>query len=403
MKIDKYLSISFYMRQGNNNGNFLVNLILLFCIVSAIAIALSIASLTKSSQNNSNIIVNNNSTFDWREASFSPIYSPYSDIISDEDYYPYVVYDSLSFSGHGSSYKYKMWHQGTIGSISISYSNDGITWILNGSTNLSPGYHACVLYSNNKFNGTIDHFYRIWYWTGNAGLIVDVIKTAESDDGITWVNIQSVTQNPFFPLVDGITPGLLFHLYGPGFIYYNTQSTNITGAPYTYPYVLFYDIASEGFGPGTSSEGIGLAYSLDGFNWTRYNPLPIPILIPDGCPGGFCWDLTHAYRPSLIIDSNNKTYPYHLYYSASNDDILSGLIYAHGIGHAISTDGVTWSIDYRNPIFYYNNPVPWRSGRTYTPFVLNFNGTLVMWFSGGSSDIYGQNGSIGYATCTNCL
>lgn len=29
----------------------------------------------------------------------------------------------------------------------------------------------------------------------------------------------------------------------------------------------------------------------------------------------------------------------------------------------------------------------------------NFNGSLVMWFTGGSTEFYGQNQSIGYATC----
>lgn len=64
---------------------------------------------------------------------------------------------------------------------------------------------------------------------------------------------------------------------------------------------------------------------------------------------------------------------------------------------------MTWSIDWKNPVFYYNNGVQYRSGRSYTPFVLNFNGSLVMWFTGGSTEFYGQNQSIGYATCNYCL
>jgi len=331
--MDRYKRKGQLFRNDESFITFLSILLSIVTILSIIAIILSIISLAKSINNNSNNNNDNtnitcvNISFNCQEASFSPIYNPYSDIILDEDYYPYIIYDSLSFSGHGAFYKYKMWHQGPSGTLSISYSNDGISWLLSGVTNLQPGYHACVLYSQNKFNNTFINYYRIWYWTGSISTNINVIQTAGSDDGITWSNISSITQDVSFPLVDGISPGLFFHNYGPSFIYHNSNSTNITGSPYTFPYVLFYDIASEGFGPGTSSEAIGLAYSYDGFNFIRYGLLP--VLIPAGSTGLFAWDQTHAFRPSLIIDSINSVY--HLFYSASNDDIPDGLIYAHGI------------------------------------------------------------------------
>ena len=384
------------MKKNSVNNTILNTLIFALFILTVVSFILSIISIDKKNINQT-ILITKNSSLNWIELDFSPIYSPYNNTILDEDYYPFVIYDSLSFSGNGASFKYKMWHQSTNDTLAISYSNDGISWILANQTNLPSSFHACVLYSLTKFNNSSNFHYRIWYWIGSASISITAISTAESNDGIIWTNIQSITQDTNFPLVDGITPGLFYHLYGPSFIYYNPNSTNITGSPYTFPFVLFYDIASEGFGPGTSSEAIGLAYSLDGFFWIRYGI--IPILIPNGCPGGFCQDKTHAFRPSLIIENNI----YNLFYSCSNDNINIGLIYAHGICHAISKDGVTWSIDYLNPIFYFNNGKQWRNCSTYTPFVLNFNGTLVMWFNGGSSTTAGQNQSIGYAQCLNCL
>ncbi len=67
-------------------------------------------------------------------------YKPYPDSIQlNEDYFPCVLHDSESFSGHGSSHKYKMWHQGIDmnitppkdqSALAVSVSDDGIHWTL---------------------------------------------------------------------------------------------------------------------------------------------------------------------------------------------------------------------------------------------------------------------------------
>ena len=108
------------------------------------------------------------------------------------------------------------------------------------------------------------------------------------------------------------------------------------------------------------------------------------------------------FRASVVIDNFGM---FHLFYAGSNTNITDGLIYAHGIGHAVSRDGVTWSRDWANPLFYYNNGQAWRMGRTYAPCVLyeSFDGNpnnkeWKMWFSGGSDANAGQNQGIGYAT-----
>ena len=113
-----------------------------------------------------------------------------------------------------------------------------------------------------------------------------------------------------FPLVTGISPGFFYHLYGPGFVIYNPSATRIAGQPYTFDYVMFFDTASEGFGPGISVEQIGLAYSIDGISWTRYGTQP--ILIPSGNTATD-WDATHYFRPSIISSQGT----YHMFFSGS--------------------------------------------------------------------------------------
>ena len=349
----------------------------------------------------------------WIEDPSDPIYNPYP--VTDEDYFPFVIFDNNSFSGHGDAYKYKMWHQGPTGTIALSLSNDGINWILKGITDLPAGsaYHACVVYDANAFGGTYQ--YKIWYWLNSVPTTdMTAIHFAESNDGFTWVNLSATTQESPV-LVDGVSPGSFFyHLYGPGFVIYNPTPTRTVGKPFSYDYTMFYDISSEGSGPGSNVECIGVAYSTNGTDWIRYGI--VPVLIPDGTGVGnppgppsntnllYSWDGSHMFRPSLVVDDAGV---YHLFYSGSNTNFTDGLPYAHGIGHAVSRDGVTWSRDWQNPIFYYNNGVAWRAGRTYTPFVLygNFGGTgpktWKMWFSGGSDVTAGQNQGIGYATKAN--
>ncbi len=332
----------------------------------------------------------------WTEDPSDPIYNPFP-IALQEDYFPYVIYDANKFNGDGDAFFYKMWASGDNGTLALSNSNDGINWTLKGQTNLpiNSTFHGCVLYDVNGFGIGAKH-YKIWYWTGVVGTTIDVIQFSESMDGLTWDAPISITQDATFPLVNGITPGYFYHLYGPGFVMYNPQATSIPGQPYTFPYIMFYDTSSEGFGPGTSVEQIGLAFSTDGLFWTRFGNEP--VLIPSG--NATDWDGSHMFRSSLIKVDN----VYHLFYSGSNDQIPGGVLYAHGLGTASSTDGINWTLDPDNPIFYFEDGVAWRNGRTYTPFVLgDFCGqgkenVFKMWFTGGTGDVAGVDQGIGYAT-----
>lgn len=341
---------------------------------------------------------------DWKETP-GPIYNP-EPFVLDEDYFPCVLYDVNNFSGAGISAKYKMWTQGSPGdALAVSYSYDGINWHLIGDTNLPAGasYHPVVLYDVNSFGGIFK--YKIWYWSGVAGTNISVCEYAESNDGVTWVNIQSITQGPPPMVVTGIVGDFFYHFYGPGSVLYNPSATSTPGKPLSYPYAMYYDISTEGQGPGSNIESIGLAFSTDGKAWQRYGI--VPVLIPTGSgpsppslQSTFEWDASYSFGGRVILEDNGI---YHMYYSGSNQNINDGLVYAHGIGHAVSRDGVTWAKDPFNPVFYYNNGENWRSGRTYVPSVLY--GTFdtsgpkfwKMWFNGGLGAIAGQNQGIGYA------
>lgn len=327
----------------------------------------------------------------WVEFPSNPIYQPYGAALP-EDYFPSVLLDANRFNGDGDAFVHKMWHQSPLG-IALSYSNDGVSWTLKGETNLIGGFHPCVLYDRNGFGGGGDH-YKIWYWTGSPGTTIGVIRFSSSPDGINWAAPQSVAQDPAHPLVDGVLPGYFYHLYGPGFVMYNAAATSTPGQPFTFPYLMFYDTASEGAGPGTSVAQIALAYSGDGIFWTRYGS--VPVLIPSGNTTD--WDGSHAFRPSVIVLGGRYT----MLYSGSNDKIdpATTIQYAHGIGAATSSDGITWTKDAANPVFSYKDNVAWRNSRTYTPAVLrSLDGScLQMWFVGGTGTLAGANQGIGLAT-----
>jgi len=342
----------------------------------------------------------------WIEFPGNPIYNPFPIIppANQEDYWPIVIYSATNFDGNGPSASYKMWHQSDNG-IAVSYSNDGINWFNPTQTTLTgtSAFHPCVVYDPNGFGGGLDK-YKIWFWNGGNLNTVNILF-ASSTDGINFTVPILVTQSLVSPLVTGVAGAFFYHLYGPGMVMYNPTATSVPGLPYSFPYVMFFDTATEGFNPSTpnESEEIGLAYSSDGLFWTRYGNEP--VLIPSGNVATD-WNASYHFRPSVLLFNNE----YHMFYSGSNltVDPLTTIPYAHGIGHAVSVDGITWTKDV-NPIFIFSNGVAWRNARTYTPSVilqcLNIGCTQCigkMWFVGGIGTTAGVTQGIGYATILSC-
>jgi hypothetical protein len=331
----------------------------------------------------------------WIEYPSNPVYAPYGTEQLDEDYWPCVLYSKHQFDHNGDPVFYKMWHQGDDG-IALSYSDDGINWVLKGGTSITGNaYHPCVVYDRDGF-GNSGYTYMMWFWTGDVGTDTSVIQYACSSDGLNWTDPQPISQDPDSPLCDGTVGSYFYHSYGPGCVLYNPYASYIDGQPFTFPFVMFFDTASEGFVDGDNSqEQIGLACSMDGINWS--NCCDFPVLIP---PGDGSWDQTHAFRPAVVQVHGI----YHMFYSGSNGDPTQGIPYAHGIGHATSPDGINWTPDADNPVFICTTGPDWRNSRTFTPTVVvdkvrgTGNEQARMWFVGGSGDTPGANQAIGYAT-----
>lgn len=331
---------------------------------------------------------------DWTEDPTDPIYNP------GRAYYPSVIYDANKF-GNGSAF-YKMWY-GSSTTLGLAYSNDGITWTTQTLTGIPNGaQHPDVLYDAQGFGGGI-YTYKLWYWDTTAPVdSIDAVKFTQSTDGVNWITPINITQNPLSPLVTGISTDYFYHIYGPGEVLYFPENTlPIPGQPLSYPYVMYFDTATEG--ALGSVEQTGLAYSTDGLFWTRYGTEP--VLIPSGNIND--WDGEYMYQPAIVIIND----VFHAYYSGSNGQPLgsNGNTTAHGIGYASSVDGINWT-KAPNPIFYILDGVAWRNDRTYAcdvifdPFcsLSTQPHTAKMWFTGAnSSDVR----AIGYATipCPNPL
>ncbi|MBC7248518.1 MAG: DUF11 domain-containing protein [Actinobacteria bacterium] len=325
---------------------------------------------------------------DLIEYSPNPIYDP----AGHRAYYPSVIYDPAGFSGHGASCYYKMWYggygsePGAAHNEAVTYSDDGKSWSapveLQGIQ--SGGYHAKVVYVPEGY-GAGPYYYKIWYWTGVMDYRIENMRTADSADGVNWVNDQAVSQNPSHPLVTGTWPDWNRGTYGPVSVLYNPGASNSGGNPFDYSFTMYFDGTTGGV------QVIGLAYSADGNYWTRYGDAPVLGL---GAPGE--WDSNYVTSGEVLRDGSGQ---WHLWYSG-------GVSAAHeGIGHAVSADGITWTKDAANPIFHVSDGVPWRNVRTYTPSVLysptGFDGhgdaaSFKMWFNGRTNTPV-ENYAIGYA------
>ncbi len=314
---------------------------------------------------------------------------------SGSAYYPSVIYNANGF-GAGTP-EYAMWYSDGGGSAFLATSTNGVAWgtptTMAGLVNI---HHVQVLYDANCFGtlpcnaGTTK--YRMWLWDMGAPTIYSIssMAAAESADGINWINQAAVTQNPAAKLVQDPDSGTGWNrgTYGPINVFYQPSATNAGTDPWNYKYVMYYD------GTDGSHEDAGLAYSADGLYWNSYTANP--VLSGSLTGGSESWDCASAAYGTILKDSSG----YHFFFSGrGQDDGSGGCAFPasfNSIGYAFSTDGKTWVKDAK-PIFQISDGVPYRSGRIYTPSVINDgSGILRMYFS--VTDSSGTPKKIGYAT-----
>jgi hypothetical protein len=321
---------------------------------------------------------------DWTEYSGNPVFG--QGLGGPKAYYPSVLYNADSFSGHGASAQYKMWY-GTSGSqTGLATSDDGINWTDYGVV-MTDGYHATVEYYPAGFTGantggtpsSATMYYRMWYWDVSALYDVSAIGYTESPDGVSWYNYQPC-QNGAVPIVSGGDPWWNRGSYGPCDVLYNPGASN-TGTDWTF--TMYYDGTTGG------DEAIGLGFAADGITWTGYDAdsdgKADPVL--NGTYNSGDWDYNYVGRATIIKNADDD---YEMWYSGGTGAMN------HGIGYATSPDGIHWIRDGGNPIFHKGDGVGWRDSRTYCPAVLKDGSSYKMWLAGKD----GETGdySIGYAT-----
>jgi hypothetical protein len=321
---------------------------------------------------------------DWTEYTQNPVFGEGVD--GPKAYYPSVLYDADSFSGHGASAKYKMWYGTSGGQTGLATSDDGINWTDSGVV-MSNGYHATVEHYPAGFPGadsgdnpsSTTMYYRIWYWDTSHLYDVAAIGYAESPDGATWYNDQPV-QNGAVPIVSSGDPWWNRGSYGPCDVLYDPSASN-SGNDWIF--TMYYDGTTGG------DEAIGLGFSGDGITWTGYDAdgdgKADPVLSGTYVSGD--WDYNYVSRATIIKNAEGD---YEMWYSGGTWSM------DHGIGYATSPDGIHWTRDEDNPIFHKDDGVGWRDSRTYCPAVLEDGSSYKMWFAG--KDTVTGDYSIGHAT-----
>jgi predicted GH43/DUF377 family glycosyl hydrolase len=123
-------------------------------------------------------------------------------------------------------------------------------------------------------------------------------------------------------------------------------------------------------------EGIKLYTSTDGIAWSEHPANPV---LGFGDPGS--WDEAMVFYPKVAFDGST----YHMWYLGSPEQDNYAL---SQIGHATSTDGLSWTRDPANPVVTHDD------GFVFMGTVLFDGATFRMWFSRNWAEI-------DYATSTD--
>ena len=196
----------------------------------------------------------------WNEFSFNPVYRT-----PTPAYYQTVRYHRDGFAPFGSFAYYKMWYDySSSGGVAFAASPDGINWSFQADTTglIATARHSRVLFDPAGFG--IGAPYRIWYWD-SAMLYVDdpvilrMLRTAVSVDGVNWTHDETLAQNTAAPLLEPF-PAYNRGSYGPVDVLYFSGNPPVLDLidPFNNRYVMYYDITDG------STEEIALAVSVDG-------------------------------------------------------------------------------------------------------------------------------------------
>lgn len=221
----------------------------------------------------------------WIESTGNPVFSG-----TNRAYYPRVI-------KVGSTYH--MWYTDTVGGlyqIGHTTSADGTTWT---SPTIVTGLrgepsHVVVV---NIGTDTLPQ-YRMWYADSTRWPSYDdCFRTAESTNGLLWINDQAIAQDPSARLVSTDNTSdpayqWLYGSYGPGAVLYNPSGYGSLNEsdPMGNKYVMYYDQYTKAWLTGIQ-EATMLAISADGINWSRYGNDPAV----NASGGTTIWDAQYVY------------------------------------------------------------------------------------------------------------
>ena len=104
---------------------------------------------------------------------------------------------------------------------------------------------------------------------------------------------------------------------------------------------------------------------------TRWQDAPENPIVRPGVKGE--WDEWAVMSMSVVRVGDT----FHLYYEGGASGVAD-----LQVGHATSTDGLTWVKDPTNPVLRPGAPGEWDDGATWDPFVLHEDGVFKMWYGG---------------------
>lgn len=331
----------------------------------------------------------------------NPVYAP----AGRQAEYPCVLFDKNRFGMLGGP-PYLMWHDSPeppvlAPKINMASSHDGINWTDRGPvTGLANPAHCFVLYHQDWFGIK----FKMWYWDSTINNSIGAIRYAESNDGLTWINDQAVTQDSIARLVSGEAGTWNTYTFGPCFVLHNPGAPGAGIYPEEHAYAMYY-IAS----PDSEKIATALAFSSDGLHWQIARNTP--VLTGTDFGGEEILDTQYTWDEySVMLCSMAKTCSgLWIAYYCAGDDFTNP---HKGIGFAVSTDGLQWiKGSFGDPLLDINDGVAWRDCKTFIPFIIvdrdKFSGFgealyFKMWFCGSEEvDDHGLgNFGIGYATLT---
>jgi len=235
---------------------------------------------------------------------------------------------------------------------------------------------------------------RMYYGTNNYGVQTQ-IGTAVSLDGNNWVEktdypVLNTGPAGSWDELDVETPGVIYVLSNPDsmkyMLYYSASQHDTT----------ILDTLNQGLYPIEIYQ-IGLAYSSDGVNFTKYNdptndinPLyqnsdPV-IRIPSttgGMPDTINYLFSSVAEPSLFYDSITSTYKiWYIGLGCSNPNCSGVSDFRYRILYSESIDGINWS----SPILALDigNSGDFDSKLIYAPYVIKMGNEYWMFYGGNT-------------------